>query len=133
MDKADIITATPLNVFSYNPNGGTALFDAIGDIIVNNIGSGRKTILAILTDGEENQSTRYNKERISGLIKNVQENLGWEVTFLGANIANFRDFTRSLNMRDDLSTAFVSDNAGIAKSLAGNISASVTNYRHTHG
>lgn len=133
LDKADIITATPLNVFSYNPSGGTALFDAIGDIIVENIGSGRKTILAILTDGEENQSTRYNKERISDLIKNVQDNLGWEVTFLGANIANFRDFTRSLNMRDDLSTAFVSDNAGIAKSLAGNIGCTVTNYRHMHG
>ena len=81
LDKADITTATPLNVFSYNPSGGTALFDAIGDIIVENIGSGRKTILAILTDGEENQSTRYNKERISDLIKNVQDNLGWEVTY----------------------------------------------------
>ena len=72
---------------SYAPNGGTALFDAVGTTI-----EGTERWLdnnkdwfhgKILTDGQENSSTRYTQDQINELIKRKQDE-GWEFVFLGA-------------------------------------------------
>lgn len=70
---------------SLTPRGGTPLYDAIGKIITfarkeNN----PKTVIVVLTDGQENSSREYNKTTAKDLIKDVEKN-GWEVIFLGAD------------------------------------------------
>lgn len=81
---------------TYRPAGGTNLLDAIGDTInnVNTVLAGSKkkerpgVIITIMTDGEENQSRRFNNEQIKAMVKTA-EAADWTFTFLGANIDAF--------------------------------------------
>ena len=105
MSKVDIYTfnGSVVNVFSglisdnidfpYDADGCTALYDAIGHTITNTINSLTKldgvpkpdeVYIIILTDGEENSSSKYTKGAISELISS-QEKAGWKFIFMGAN------------------------------------------------
>jgi len=84
---------------SYRPGGGTALLDAIGksinDVVSRHSTLGDevpgKVILVVLTDGEENSSTEFtNVKDIAKLVKK-QEDAGWEIVFLGADIDAWGD------------------------------------------
>lgn len=85
---------------NYQPGGMTALFDAVGKTI-NDVVSRHasldedekpgKTILMVITDGHENSSEEItNLKELSSQIKK-QEDKGWEVIFLGADIDNWAD------------------------------------------
>lgn len=94
--NADIKTATELSKKNYTPSGGTNLLDAIGYTIeqVNTFLSSKKksdrpgVIIVIMTDGHENQSTRYNNEMIKNMVA-AAEKADWSFVFLGANIDAF--------------------------------------------
>jgi len=95
----------------YKPHGFTALYDAIGTTITKHKESGLKTIVTILTDGEENSSKEYSKSKVAELIKDVQDNLNWEVIFLAANLPNFDSYTDSLHIKGANKVQFA-DTAG---------------------
>lgn len=86
------LTETPKIVI--HPRGGTALLDAIGKTI-DNLGSRLKkmseserpgkVIVMIITDGEENSSSKFNKSQINEMISHQQEKYNWQFIFLGAN------------------------------------------------
>jgi hypothetical protein len=79
---------------SWRPSGGTALLDTLGDTI-KDLGAffnslkeedkPSKVIFVIITDGEENSSTRFNKSQIKALITEHNSIWKWEFVFLGAN------------------------------------------------
>lgn len=77
----------------YKPNASTALRDAIGfgvnrlnEKIENKINSGEaKALVVILTDGEENASTKYSPADIKALITRLDATQSWTFTFIGAN------------------------------------------------
>eukprot|EP00903_Cladosiphon_okamuranus_P003679 g3677.t1 len=83
----------PLNEETYIPQGSTSLLDAIGRSIDK---TGQRLAklpeaerpdhvsIAILTDGEENSSTRYTWEDIAKRIKHQTTKYSWEFLFLGA-------------------------------------------------
>ena len=81
---------------SYRPNGGTNLLDCIGYTIeqVNaTLEKNKKkdrpgVIVLIMTDGEENQSRKYNNEQIKAMVA-AAEKADWSFVFLGANIDAF--------------------------------------------
>jgi uncharacterized protein YegL len=73
----------PLTNETYQPNGNTPLYDAIGKT-VNKDKENKKTLFIILTDGEENSSKEYQKDAIVNLIKE-QEKTGWSFVYLGAD------------------------------------------------
>lgn len=75
----------------YNPDGGTALFDAIGNIIgsVKHRGTD-PVIVVILTDGEENSSKEFSSSKIRELVKTMEEK-GWTFVYLGANQDSFKN------------------------------------------
>lgn len=83
----------------YKPYGFTALYDAIGSTLTKHKDSGLKTIVTILTDGQENSSKEFSKSKVAELIKDVQDNLNWEVIFLAANLPNFDSYTDSLYIK----------------------------------
>ena len=91
-DRQNIEEVGNLTSEDYNPSGGTALLDAVGDTInyISKVNpeNKNKVIFCIITDGEENSSRRYTKEKIKKLIESKQEE-GWEFMFLGANIDSF--------------------------------------------
>ena len=45
----------------------------------------KKAILIIVTDGYENNSTKFNKNEIMKLTKDINEKYDYEMVFLGAN------------------------------------------------
>lgn len=91
----DINDIVPLTTKDYIPSGTTALFDAIGRTI-NNIGERLsamcederpdKVIVVIITDGYENASTEFSKQRIKEMITLQEDVYNWDTVFLGANM-----------------------------------------------
>lgn len=80
--------------YAYKPDGGTALYDAIGHAVED-----CKSVIAsaapdakpddvyviILTDGQENSSKSYNSDSIRRLIDEQQQQHDWKFIFLAAN------------------------------------------------
>jgi len=101
---------------SYVPSGMTALLDAVGrtieDALPRRKSSGGKTVVAILTDGYENSSSDYTRERVAKLIKKYQEKHDWTFFFLGADIDAF-DEARALGISPDHTSKTGKSKAGV--------------------
>jgi hypothetical protein len=67
---------------TFVPQGGTALYDAIGKVLTTQTLSNTSTVI-ILTDGHENSSRIYNRAVIRDFIK-MKESEGVRFLFLGA-------------------------------------------------
>ncbi len=91
----------------YRPNGSTPLYDAVGATLVDlklvvdekDIAIGAVTII---TDGMENASKHYSREKIVKMIDSLKE-VGWTFNFIGADI-DVKPVADSLHM--DSSLAF---------------------------
>lgn len=86
--------AVPLTMETYEPRGGTALLDAIGQTIIETgislawlpeASRPEKVIVVIDTDGEENSSKDFNHKKIGDMIRHQTDVYKWEFIFLGAN------------------------------------------------
>ena len=73
----------PIKKEDYNPDGSTALLDAVGKTI-NEFSEFPKVFMVILTDGLENSSSDFDSSEINILIKEKKK-LGWNFRFLGTN------------------------------------------------
>lgn len=84
-----------LNRNTYVPRAMTPLLDAIGHAVSQSdavaLREGEKVSLVIITDGLENASREHTKESIRKLLSDRQDNKGWLVTFLGADIDAFAE------------------------------------------
>ena len=86
-----------LNEGDYQPDGSTALFDAIAlgiEQVKNDAGdelhADNDTVdaavsVTIITDGWENASSEENKKKVPGLIKELQSTGKWTFAYIGAN------------------------------------------------
>lgn len=79
---------------TYVPRGMTSLYDAIGRTINDEIDwlgntpveyRPEKTLCIILTDGQENNSREFNREKIKTMIEEMRNDYKWEFIFLAAN------------------------------------------------
>ena len=78
----------------YEPDGATALFDAIGTtvkIIENEVNLENKLlqstlVIVLLTDGYENASKFYNLETIRSNISRLEKTGRWVFSFIGATL-----------------------------------------------
>lgn len=79
---------------SYIPRGGTPLLDAIGKTIKaakqQARREGDKVLFVIYTDGEENSSTEFTKQKIKQKIEKKQGK-GWEFLFLGVDMDAYEE------------------------------------------
>lgn len=81
---------------SYNPQGTTNLYDAIGGVMMqinSQLAANKKSdrdsvIITILTDGAENASRTFNNTTIKQMVEKA-EGKNWGFMFLGANINAF--------------------------------------------
>jgi len=69
---------------SYQPGGGTALYDALG-CVLSAYGEEEDNIVVIITDGEDNSSKKFNTGEVKKLIDGLTEEKGWEFSYIGAN------------------------------------------------
>lgn len=101
VDELNIINlkdAKNLTSETYVTGGCTALNDAIGKVVTEygNILNNRheedkpeNIIICITTDGYENSSKEYTKEKIKEIINHQQDVYNWKFLFFGANIDSF--------------------------------------------
>lgn len=92
-ENIDIKNVLPLNDDNYQPSKMTKLYDAIGstiNIVKENIkklsdeNRPEKVLFVIITDGQENRSEIFNKEKVFKKISK-RESKGWCFLYLGAN------------------------------------------------
>jgi len=83
-DRVDIKEAQE---YKLDPRGSTALLDAIGSVVSNNLKYNTKdgkTIVVVITDGGENASKEWSRDDVFKLISERKEE-GWEFLFLASN------------------------------------------------
>ena len=97
-DRVPIKDVKPITRADYSVGGCTALMDAVGDMIthVSNIHKYARpedvpahTVFVITTDGMENASRKYSASTVKNMIKEKQDECGWEFIFMAANIDAF--------------------------------------------
>lgn len=122
-----------LNNDNYRPSSMTALYDAIGLSIDNALERFEnqdekpdRVLMVILTDGEENRSTEYTKERVFEMIDDRSNN-DWEFIFLAANQDAMKTAS-SLNIKKGNSMNFAASSAGM-KDVYTQMSSSIKSYR----
>ena len=93
-DRMNIDNIPILTEREYIPSGYTALFDALGSSIYHVINIHKhlpieeyphKTIMIIITDGAEDNSSRYEPPQIKRMIERQKKETEWDFVFLGAN------------------------------------------------
>ena len=72
------------------PRGGTPLLDAVGAALAKFAGFGERTVVMVITDGQENESREWTKARVQALVKE-REAAGWKMLYLGANVDAFAE------------------------------------------
>jgi len=89
---------------SYEPGGMTALYDAIGhtirvsdDFVAAN--KPDQVLFVIMTDGEENSSREFTRDRIFQMIQDRQNLASYEFIYLGANQDSYAS-GHDMGMRD---------------------------------
>lgn len=76
----------PLTSSTYHPNGTTALYDAVGDTI-NWFRYESNVLLVVITDGQENASSKYRKEQVLQMLKEKEQHRGWSSVYLGCDLS----------------------------------------------
>ena len=135
-ENKDIKDCSYLNKNNYIPGGMTALYDAIGNTIdneINMLGSlpkeerPIKTLCVILTDGKENRSYKYSKDVIKEKISEMKQDFNWEFIFLAANEeASFTAETMGISKGN--SYAFTNSSTGLQDAYRG-VSFAARSYR----
>ena len=83
-DKVSIKKFKDVGINETSPRGGTPLYDSTAKLLnLADKNNNEKTVIIIMTDGEENSSKTYNLASIRDRIATCQAR-GWEVLFLGA-------------------------------------------------
>lgn len=136
-DCTPLEKVSELTTETYRASGWTALLDALGRTI-NATGAKlaamkeedrpSKVIFVIMTDGEENYSKEFTREKIFEMITHQRDKYSWEFVFLGANQDAIKAGT-SLGVSGFNSVAYIADSAGIHANYS-SISSNMTAYRN---
>lgn len=129
--------------FSYNlvPNGGTALYDAVGKTILKVGGQlsamdenerPDRVLVVIITDGEENSSVEFNDKKIKEMITHQTDAYHWQFTYLGSN-QDAWEVGKTLGVAPESTMTYANNTRGVSGSWS-SLSEAVTAYRSiTHG
>ena len=121
-DRVPLEKIEPLTDSDYCPNGGTALFDAVGSAVRHIAGIHKHlrpkdvpehTLFVITTDGEENSSRTYTAAAVRKMIRSQRKKYGWEFVFLGANI-NAAETAESIGISSAAAVDVAADSTGCA-------------------
>lgn len=135
-DRIPIEAVSAITEKEYFVGGSTALYDAIGRTISKIVQVQRTTapayqaervIFLIITDGMENASREYTREKVREMIKRERESFGWEFIYLGANI-DAETAAEDVGIPPDRAQDFIADTEGIQLNFAV-MSEAVSHYR----
>lgn len=111
-NRVDIKNVKKLDNETYFTRGNTALLDAIGKAITfMDKKNPEKVLFVITTDGYENSSREYTKEKIKELI---QGHSNWEFIYLGADIDSYKE-AASIGISKSRTSNYKKSSRGISK------------------
>ena len=127
----------------YVPRGGTALMDAVGKTI-NAMGEDYKksetppqgVMFVIFTDGMENASREFTRDKVKTLISRQENEWNWEFVYMGAHADAFKE-SDSIGLRRTDTRGFAKSR-GFAKTQAAftqnyaDLSAQTVAYAHAN-
>jgi hypothetical protein len=130
-ENLDVNKVPDLTNETYEPRGGTALYNSLGKTI-NDIGAKlaalpeserpEKVLVVTITDGEDNSVlsnfsvSEYNSSKVKEMVKHQTENYKWDFAYIGANqdawaVGSSMGVTNNLNyVADSAGTAYAFDN-----------------------
>jgi hypothetical protein len=136
-DALPIAKVAPLTRETFAPRGGTPLYDAMGHAITDATiriekrhaaGEPAESVLFVtFTDGEENQSVEYSRERLFDLVKKHEQE-GWTFVYLGANQDSYAEGGR-VGFSAMSTQNFKGDSRG-SREVFANLSRSVSQRRY---
>ena len=109
-----------LNEDSYQPGGGTAMYDGVGDAIASlimqpDIGNNNVSVLVmVISDGQENASRRFTSQLIGEKIQELQKTNRWTFTYAGAN-QDLSKIVQQLHIPIGNTTTFAATAAGMTQ------------------
>jgi Mg-chelatase subunit ChlD len=86
-DRVPVDICPELTLDEYQPRGATPLLDAVGysvGILDCLSDKDERRIMAIMTDGLENASREYTREKLRSVLNRKQKEDGWLILYLGA-------------------------------------------------
>jgi len=124
--------------FSLEPRGGTALLDAIAKTLnserdrlkkVDENDQPEKVICIVITDGDENSSVEYNRQRVFEMILDLEgeEAPQWDFVFLGANQDAISE-GGSMGIRAASTMTYAASSVGATRAFD-SLSKGMSNYR----
>jgi len=129
IDGKNVQEVEPLSVYSYSPDGGTAMNDAIGQALTKLLFENpAKAIINIFTDGQENASREYSREQVKELIAQAEAK-GYQVVFLAANMDEV-SVGASMGLMAGSTRGFSANAVGMEYAYL-QASSATTNYRST--
>lgn len=135
-DCVPLKNVSDLTVEKYQPSGYTALLDALGRTInatgirlaaMKEEDRPSQVIFVVITDGEENYSREFTREKVFEMISHQREKYSWEFVFLGCTSDQIKGAVH-LGVTAANSFAYTADSAGVASSY-NSISSNMTAYR----
>lgn len=124
-ERKDIKEVKELTNKEYYVRGCTALLDAIGKTInYMDKQETKKVMFVITTDGLENASKEYNRDKIKEMIEGHKD---WEFIYIGANIDSYAEGT-SIGIKQKNISNYTKDTECVSK-LYNAINTATNNYR----
>lgn len=116
-----------LSSATYNPDGMTALYDAVCQTIkCIKEKKDQKVINIIMTDGQENSSREYTEKEMKSLIEEKEKQGNWTFVYLGANQDSYA-VAQKYGIAQGNTVNFTASNAGM-RSAMGAVSMSTSNF-----
>ncbi len=125
-DRISVDKLAPMTRDDYYVRGCTALLDAVGGAIRHIADIHRyareedvpeRTMFVITTDGMENASREYTREKVKKLIEKQRSEYGWESIFLGANI-DAEETAEGIGISRERAATFFCDSEGVSGNYA---------------
>lgn len=118
----------PMEQGDFVPRAMTPLYDAVGRTLAEAEArqDGRKNLVVIVTDGLENASVEWTRQRVREAIQRLEAQ-GWTFVYLGANQDAYAEGA-GIGVSLDNASGYVADSAGVAATW-GNVSSSTRRYR----
>lgn len=91
-DAEPLVGVRPLTEKTYQPRGGTPLYDAIGKTIratEEAAGDKYQVLFVTLTDGEENSSVEWSLSSLKDLMKQKEDKDHWTFAHIGVGVAGW--------------------------------------------
>lgn len=83
-----------IQLSSYNPNGGTALYDGIWEVIDAHTKES-EVMLVIMTDGQDTTSSHHTQAQLRDRLIGLNKERDWQIVWLGADAMVAREGLQS--------------------------------------